>query len=90
MSTSMAVVKSQVIEKYKNSPNDTGSCEVQVAVLTKTIEHLTGHFKINPKDLHSRRGLQRMIDRRRKLLTYLKRSDRGRYTKLIESLGLRR
>ncbi len=85
-----AAEKSEIVEKFKISANDTGSCEVQVAVLSATIERLTGHFKTNPKDIHSKYGLQRMINQRRKLLDYLKRESRERYLKLIQALGLRR
>lgn len=85
-----AAEKNEMVEKFKISANDTGSCEVQVAILSRTIERLTEHFKSNPKDVHSKYGLQRMINQRRKLLDYLKRTSRERYMKLIEALGLRR
>ena len=90
MSCLSAVEKSQLIEKFKISANDVGSCEVQVAVLSATIERLTDHFKVNPKDKHSKYGLQTMINQRRKLLDYLKRKSRERYSALIQALGLRR
>lgn len=85
-----AAETAQLVETYKISANDTGSCEVQVAILSKTIEQLTVHFKASPKDVHSKYGLQRMINTRRKLLDYLKRTSRPRYLKLIEALSLRR
>ena len=74
----------------KRGDNDTGSPEVQVALLTARIEQLTGHFKTHKKDHHSRRGLLQMVNRRRSLLDYLKRKDNERYKALIEKLGLRR
>lgn len=82
--------KEQVIKKFKLSELDTGSSEVQVALLTQRIKHLTEHFKQNKKDVHSRRGLVRMVNRRRKLLDFLKRKDNKRYTNLIAELGLRK
>lgn len=89
----MALLKSdkeEVIKKFRNSELDTGSCEVQVALLTTRIQELTGHFKEHKKDVHSQRGLVKMVNRRRKLLTYLKRTDNERYAKLIHGLGLRK
>ena len=83
-------VKQEIVKKYARAEGDTGSPEVQVALLTHNINGLQGHFKANKKDHHSRRGLIRMVNQRRKLLDYLKRKDHGRYTSLIESLGLRR
>ena len=82
--------KKIIIEDYKQHDTDTGSPEVQVAILTKRINDLTEHFKIHAKDYHSRRGLMIMVGQRRRLLDYLKRKDRARYTTLIERLGLRR
>ncbi len=82
--------KSEVVAKFKRSEDDTGSPEVQVALLTYRINDLQGHFKANKHDHHSRRGLIRMVNQRRKLLDYLKRKDLQRYTSLISELGLRR
>ena len=75
---------------YQKAKGDTGSPEVQIALLTQRINHLTGHFKVNAKDNHSRRGLLKMVSRRRKMLDYVKRNDVDRYRKVIESLGLRK
>lgn len=86
----MSIDTSKVIEDNKRGANDTGSPEVQVALLTARIEHLTGHFKTHKQDHHSRRGLLMMVNRRRSLLDYLKRKDGERYKALIEKLGLRR
>lgn len=85
-----AATKAVVIKKYQTKKDDTGSPEVQVAVLTARIEELSGHLQTHPKDLHSRRGLLTMVAKRRKLLDYLKSKDEARYKKLIESLGIRR
>ena len=82
--------KSETISKYKRQDNDTGSPEVQVALLTERINHLTEHFKVHKKDHHSRRGLLKMVGQRRRLLIYLKKKDITRYRELIKSLGLRR
>lgn len=82
--------KAAVIEQYKTGEGDTGSPEVQVALLTKRIEQLQSHFSSNAKDHHSRRGLIRMVNQRRKLLDYLKSKEVERYSKLISGLGLRR
>nr|WP_315592161.1 30S ribosomal protein S15 [uncultured Cupriavidus sp.] len=82
--------KSEVIQKFARAANDTGSPEVQVALLTTRINELTPHFKANMKDHHSRRGLLRMVSRRRRLLDYLKSNDADRYRALIEALGLRK
>lgn len=82
--------KRKVIEQYRRSDNDTGSPEVQVSLLSARINQLTAHFKVHAHDHHSRQGLIRMINSRRKLLDYLKRKDNGRYQSLIASLGLRR
>ena len=84
------VVKSEVIEQYKTHEKDTGSPEVQVAILTTRINHLTGHLQTHKKDHHSRRGLLMMVGQRRRLLNYLKNSDVKRYRSLIERLGIRR
>ncbi|MEY4194788.1 MAG: hypothetical protein RLZZ226_1156 [Pseudomonadota bacterium] len=85
-----AVEKSQVVQQYQRSSTDTGSPEVQVALLTARINHLTPHFIKNKKDHHSRRGLLRLVNQRRKLLDYLKGKDSERYKTLIERLGLRK
>jgi small subunit ribosomal protein S15 len=85
-----AEAKNRIVEDYKRSPNDTGSPEVQVALLTSRIEHLTDHFKIHKGDHHSRRGLLRLVNQRRSLLDYLKKKDLQRYRDLIGRLGLRR
>lgn len=82
--------KKIIIEDYKQHESDTGSPEVQVALLTKRINDLTEHFKVHAKDFHSRRGLMILVGQRRRLLDYLKRKDKTRYAKLIERLGLRR
>ena len=82
--------KSEVIKQFARGAADTGSPEVQVALLTTRINELTPHFKANMKDHHSRRGLLRMVSRRRRLLDYLKAKDADRYRALIEKLGLRK
>ena len=82
--------KAKVVSEYQQSEGDTGSPEVQVALLTTNINKLQGHFKGNKHDHHSRRGLIRMVNQRRKLLDYLKRKDADRYVSLIGRLGLRR
>ena len=82
--------KAQIMTDYQRSAGDTGSAEVQVALLTARINDLTGHFKEHVKDHHSRRGLLRMVSRRRKLLDYLKSKDAERYSALIVKLGLRK
>jgi len=82
--------KNKVIKSHQHHANDTGSPEVQVALLTTRINELTVHFKSHAKDHHSRRGLLRMVSRRRKLLDYLKGKDADRYRSLIEKLGLRK
>jgi small subunit ribosomal protein S15 len=79
----------EIINQYKQSTNDTGSSEVQVSLITARIKYLTEHFKIHRKDLHSRRGLQTLVNKRRKLLKYLKLKNTARYHVLIQSLGLR-
>ena len=85
-----ADVKKDVISKYRLHESDTGSSEVQVALLSQRIEYLTEHFKTHKKDHHSRRGLLKLVSARRSLLDHLKTSDADRYQKLIETLGLRR
>lgn len=82
-------LKQQVIEQYKTHGADTGSPEVQIAILTTRIRQLTEHMKIHKKDFHSRRGLLIMVGKRRKLLQYLRDKDFGRYQNLIQGLGLR-
>ena len=82
--------KRAVVEEFRLSPSDTGSPEVQVALLSAHITQLTPHFAVHKKDHHSRRGLLRMVNQRRKLLDYLKKSDVARYRSLIERLGLRK
>ncbi|HUU72037.1 MAG TPA: 30S ribosomal protein S15 [Burkholderiales bacterium] len=84
------VQKAELVTSYQRGKSDTGSPEVQVALLTARINDLTGHFKSHAKDHHSRRGLLKMVSQRRKLLDYLRRSDVGRYRQVIESLGLRK
>lgn len=82
--------KAQVVKDYQRAANDTGSPEVQVALLTTRINQLTDHFKAHAKDHHSRRGLLKMVSRRRKLLDYLKRTNLAGYKTLIDRLGLRK
>lgn len=82
--------KAAIVADYRQSDTDTGSPEVQVALLTANIKHLTDHFASHKKDHHSRRGMLRMVNQRRKLLDYLKGKDLARYQTLIERLGLRR
>jgi small subunit ribosomal protein S15 len=82
--------KAQIVSDHQRAAGDTGSSEVQVALLTARINGLTDHFKSNVKDHHSRRGLLRMVSQRRKLLDYLKSTDTDKYRKLIERLGLRK
>jgi small subunit ribosomal protein S15 len=82
--------KQEISAKYGRGPGDTGSADVQVAVLTASINHLTEHLKIHKKDHHSRRGLLMQVGQRRRLLGYLQREDLERYRKLIADLGLRR
>lgn len=82
--------KAQLVKDYQRANGDTGSPEVQVALLTARITDLTGHFKAHVKDHHSRRGLLRMVSRRRKLLDYLKKNNVVQYKALIERLGLRK
>lgn len=82
--------KVSTIEEYRLHESDTGSPEVQIALLTERIQHLTEHLKVNKKDHHSRRGLYKMIGRRRGLLNYLEKKDIERYRTIVERLGLRR
>lgn len=82
--------KLAVIEEYARHPGDTGSPEVQIALMTARIEELTEHFKVHKKDFHSRTGLLKLVGSRRKMLKYLKKTDIQRYRTLIERLGLRR
>jgi small subunit ribosomal protein S15 len=82
--------KTALMKEYAREANDTGSPEVQVAILTERINNLTGHFKTHAKDNHSRRGLLKMVSQRRSLLDYVKGKDEARYRSLIERLGIRR
>ena len=87
---STLVVKPQIISDYKTHEKDTGSSEVQVALLTARINHLTEHLRTHRKDFHSRRGLLQMASRRRKLLDYLKRTNLPKYNELLQKLNLRK
>ncbi len=89
-SKNAAATKQETIEKYATKKGDTGSPQVQVAILTSRINELSEHMQTHKKDLHSRRGLLAMVGKRRKLLDYLKRKDEGAYQALIEALGIRR
>lgn len=82
--------KREIIESFKLHPTDTGSPEVQIALMTERISYLTEHFKTHKKDHHSRRGLLKLVAQRRKLLNYLKKVDKERYNKVIERLSLRK
>ncbi len=82
--------KTEVIVSFRTTETDTGSPEVQIALLTKRIEHLTEHFKAHAKDHHSRQGLLKMVGKRRRLLDYLKRKDFERYQRIINRLGIRK
>ena len=82
--------KAEIIEKFKIHDGDTGSPEVQIAILSNRIDYMTAHLKIHKQDHHSRRGLLKMVGHRRSLLNYLKKTDIDRYRKLIQELGLRR
>ncbi|MCZ7648996.1 MAG: 30S ribosomal protein S15 [Planctomycetota bacterium] len=82
--------RQDIVKKYQTAPNDTGSCEVQVALLTEHILLMTEHLKQHAKDFHSRRGLEAMVSKRTRLLTYLRKRNLGRYKSLIERLGLRK
>lgn len=88
--SSNATSKAEVIQKFANTANDTGSPEVQCALLTDRINHLTSHFETHKKDHHSRRGLLMLVGRRRRLLDYLKKTDVSRYEAIIKKLGLRK
>ncbi|MFC7395986.1 30S ribosomal protein S15 [Chelatococcus sp. GCM10030263] len=82
--------KQELLKEFARVPNDTGSPEVQIAILTTRISNLTEHFKTHAKDNHSRRGLLKLVSQRRSLLDYLKRKDEARYKTVIERLGIRR
>lgn len=82
--------KQEIIETYKRDANDTGSPEVQIALLTERIQELTEHFKVHPKDNHSRRGLLKMVGKRRNLLNYLAKKDINRYRDITAKLSLRK
>ncbi len=82
--------KKEIIEKFKTHDTDTGSCEVQIALLTERIQYLTEHFKKHAKDHHSRRGLLKLVGQRRSLLKYLQKKDITRYRNLIKELGIRK
>lgn len=86
----MSVDKSSIISQFQLTKNDTGSAEVQIALLSARIAHLTEHLRTHNKDVHSRRGLLMMTNRRRKLLNYLKKSDLPKYNEIIVKLGLRK
>lgn len=86
----MKAEKNEIIQKHATHPTDTGSPEVQIALLTERINGLSEHFKSHGKDHHSRRGLLKMVGRRRRMLDYLKGTDDGRYQNLIQTLGLRK
>ena len=82
--------KSQIVDEYRTHTTDTGSPEVQIAILSERITYLTGHFKVHAKDHHSRIGLLKMVGKRRRLLDYLKSKDINRYRTVIERLGMRK
>ena len=82
--------KSKIIKQHQVHEKDTGSSEIQIAILTGRIEELTGHFKKHPKDNHSRRGLLKMVSKRRRLLDFLNNNDEKRYKKIIKELGLKK
>jgi len=82
--------KAEVVKKYQRDETDTGSPEVQIALLSARLDYLTGHFKTHKHDHHSRQGLLRVVNQRRKLLDYLKKKDLGRYREVLGSLGLRK
>ena len=85
-----AELKKKTIEEYATAEGDTGSPDVQIALLTQRINELTGHFKTHTKDHHSRRGLLKLVGQRRRLLDYMKRRDAERYRQVIERLGIRK
>jgi small subunit ribosomal protein S15 len=82
--------KNEIVDTYRTHASDTGSPEVQIAILSEKIGYLTDHFKVHAKDHHSRRGLLRMVGKRRRLLDYLKSKDAARYRTVIEKLGIRK
>lgn len=82
--------KNEIINQYKIHEKDTGSSEVQIALLTERIKHLTEHFKVHKKDFHSRRGLLKLVGQRRRLLNYLEKKNLEKYRSIVKSLGLRR
>ncbi len=86
----MSIAKTEIITQYKTHEKDTGSCDVQIALLTARINHLTEHLREHRKDFHSRRGLLQMASRRRKLLDYLKRHELAKYNDLLQRLNLRK
>ena len=86
----MSIDTQAIIKEYQKDPSDTGSVDVQVALLTARIRHLTDHFKTHKKDHHSRRGLLRLVSQRKKLLAYIKNNDLSAYANLISKLGLRK
>ncbi len=90
MPHSKAIDKSKVISDFKTHDTDTGSCDVQIALLSARINHLTEHLRANRKDFHTRRGLIAMTSRRRKLLNYLKKNDLNKYNELLQQLNLRK
>jgi len=85
-----AVNKNEIIEKFKIHPTDTGSSEVQIALITDRIQYLTEHFKVHKKDHHSRQGLLKLVGQRRSLLDYLKKKDVNKYRTMLQELGLRK
>ncbi|SDO40332.1 30S ribosomal protein S15 [Desulforhopalus singaporensis] len=85
-----AVKKNEIIEKFKTHETDTGSSEVQIALLTDRIQYLTEHFKVHKKDHHSRQGLLKLVGQRRSLLDYLKKKDINKYRQILQELGLRK
>ena len=87
--TLTSVQKAEIVNEFKLADKDTGSPEVQVSLITSRIKYLTDHFKSHTKDFHSRRGLQELVNKRRKLLKYLKKNNQERYSTLIKRLGLR-
>ena len=86
----MSIAKTEIITQYKTHEKDTGSCDVQIALLTARINHLTEHLRDHRKDFHSRRGLLQMASRRRKLLDYLKKHELAKYNDLLQRLNLRK
>ncbi|BAU57831.1 30S ribosomal protein S15 [Halorhodospira halochloris] len=82
--------KAEIVKNFQRSPSDTGSPEVQIALLSARIQHLTDHFAVHKQDHHSRQGLLKLVSQRRKLLDYLKRKDRSRYLDVINRLGIRK